>query len=135
MAIASPLKKIWLLAILVTLTGGWMAFDGAHALIHGDFVTPTSGEYAGQLGPWARIPRGAGLDPRSTEIKLGFLLFGIGYLAALGAFLFRLPAARPLLLSFAAVALLYLPFGTLTSLVVLTLLISLRSHAKGQMSS
>ena len=130
MATASPLKRIWLLAILVIFTGGWMAFDGAHALIRGDFVTPRSGEYAGQLGPWAHIPRAAGLDPRSIGIRLGFLFFGLGYLAALAAFLFRLPGARPLLLSFAMVALLYLPFGTITSLILLAVLFSLRGHAE-----
>ena len=130
MVTASSLKKIWLLAILVIFTAGWMAFDGAHALIRGDFVTPKSGEYAGQLGPWAHIPRAAGLDPRSTGMKLGFLLFGLGYLAALAAFLFGLSGTPRLLMSFATVALLYLPFGTLTSLIVLALLFSLRSHAE-----
>jgi hypothetical protein len=41
----------WIVAALAALNGGWMTFDGARALIVGDYVTPSSGEYAGQLGP------------------------------------------------------------------------------------
>ena len=116
--------RLWIIVALVLLTGGWMAFDGAHALVTGDFVTPSSGEYAGQLGPWAAIPRFLGIDPRSLGVRLLFLVFGVSYLAALVAFLRTSRAA--MLAVFAAFALLYLPFGTMTSIVVLILLASLR---------
>lgn len=110
------------LAIAVVLTGGWMAFDGAHALVTGDYVTPKSGEYAGQLGPWAAPLRLAGIDPRSTAVKIFFVVFGLTYLAALAAFLRNPMRSRSLLAACAAVALLYLPFGTLLSAAVLALL-------------
>lgn len=103
-----------------------MAFDGAHALITGDFVTPSSGEYAGQLGPWSTIVRSAGLDPRSLGIRIFFLLFGLIYLVALLAFLLRRKGSWLLLVSCSAVALLYLPLGTLTSLAALAVLATLR---------
>jgi hypothetical protein len=41
----------WLIAALVLLNGGWMAFDGGRALMLGDYVTPRTGQFAGQLGP------------------------------------------------------------------------------------
>jgi hypothetical protein len=57
-----PVKRTILVAVLVSVTGGWMAFDGAHALITGDFVTPSSGPYSGQLGPWATLLEAVGLE-------------------------------------------------------------------------
>jgi hypothetical protein len=109
-------------AILVLLTAGWMTFDGIHALVVGDFVTPKSGEYAGQLGPWAAIPRAVGIDPRADGVKVSFVAFGLVYLAALGADLAGLRRGRAAVATCAAIALLYLPFGTLASLGVLVLL-------------
>lgn len=117
---------MWLIVGLVLPTAAWMAFDGAHALLTGDFVTPRSGEYAGQLGPWASLLRSIGLEPRSTGVKLSFLLFGLTYLAALGAFLVRPRRAWVGLVVCAAGALLFVPVGTFTSLIVLVLLASLR---------
>lgn len=117
----SKAKRIGL-AVAVVLTGGWMAFDGAHALITGDYVTPESGEYAGQLGPWAAPLRFAGIEPRSTGVKVFFVAFGLTYLAALAAFLRNRKRSRPVLIACAAVALLYLPFGTLLSAAVLAIL-------------
>ena len=120
-----PKVRLWLLGALAALTGGWMAFDGAHALLTGDFVTPSSGDYAGQLGPWAEIPRSLGIDPRSLAVRVFFLAFGLLYLAALVAFLRRRPGSWLLLAGCATVALLYLPFGTLTSLATLAILATL----------
>jgi hypothetical protein len=121
-----PLKRLWLLGGLVLLTGGWMAFDGAHALIAGDFVTPSSGEYARQLGPWAQIVSSIGLDPRSLGVKIFFLAFGLIYLAALVLFLLRRAGSWLLLVGCSAVVLLYLPFGTLSGLAVLAVLATVR---------
>jgi hypothetical protein len=42
------------------------AYDGSRALIVGDYVTPKSGAYAGQLGPWAKLVAAVGIEPRST---------------------------------------------------------------------
>jgi hypothetical protein len=127
---ASPVKRLWLVAGLVVMTGGWMAFDGAHALITGDFVTPGSGQYAGQLGPWATVVRSIGVDPRAHSVKMLFLIFGLLYLAALAAFLLRRQGSWLLLVGCSALALLYPPFGTLSSLVVLAVLATLRSRGE-----
>jgi hypothetical protein len=118
--------RLWVLTALIALTGGWMAFDGAHALLTGDFVTPRSGDHAGELGPWSHIPRAFGVDPRSTHVRLFFLGFGLAYLAALAAFLLRRTGAWAALAACAAVALLYLPIGTLASAGALGILFTLR---------
>lgn len=113
----------WLLAGLVVITGGWMLFDGVRALITGDFVTPQRGAYAGRLGPWARVVTAVGLEPRSTGVKLAFALYGLAYLAALGALLLHVPGAWVAVLILAVAGLWYLPFGTLTNLAVIALLL------------
>jgi hypothetical protein len=120
----------WILAGLVAITGGWMAFDGAHALITGDFVTPSSGPYAGQLGPWTVLPRALGLEPRGLPVRVFFVAFGLGYLAALAVFLRGRPGSWRVLLGFATVALLYLPIGTVASVFVLALLIMSRPRGE-----
>lgn len=40
----------WTVAILGVILGSWLLFDGTRALVVGDYVTPRSGKYAGQLG-------------------------------------------------------------------------------------
>jgi hypothetical protein len=53
----------WVVLVLALTEGGWMAYDGGRALLVGDYVTPSTGEYAGQLGPWklACFAFGAGI--------------------------------------------------------------------------
>ena len=62
--------------VLVIIEAGWLAFDGTRALIVGDFITPKSGPYAGQLGPWHHLAQLAGLDPRGTPVKVIFTVYG-----------------------------------------------------------
>src|SRR5580658_10061616 len=76
----------WFIMALAFVQGGWMAFDGVRALVVGDYVTPKSGPRAGQLGPWAHVIAGVGLDPRSTAMKLVFVGYGVAWLAMLAAF-------------------------------------------------
>jgi len=66
------------LVALIALEAGWLAFDGAHAILTGDYVTPSTGPHAGQLGPWAALARAIGVDPRSTGMNAFFLAYG-GY--------------------------------------------------------
>lgn len=54
----------WLAGVVLVLAfieAGWMAFDGGRALVVGDYVTPRSGQYAGQLGPWAKVVSTVGI--------------------------------------------------------------------------
>ena len=66
--------KNWIIVIVVTFTAGWMLFDGMRALIIGDYVTPKSGEYSGQLGPWSNLVKAIGNEPHSTLMKLIFVV-------------------------------------------------------------
>ena len=70
----------WLVIALALAEAGWMAFDGIRALVVGDYVTPRSGSYAGQLGPWARLVSAVGIGPRSTLMKAVFAVYGLAWL-------------------------------------------------------
>jgi hypothetical protein len=100
-----------------------MVFDGARALLMGDFVTPKQGNYAGRLGPWANLLSAIGVEPRSTAVKLIFVAYGLCYLAALTAFLLDVPGSWWALLITALAGLWYLPIGTVTNLAAVALLI------------
>lgn len=115
------------LVALIALEAGWLAFDGGHAIVTGDYVTPSAGPYTGQLGPWAALVRAIGVDPRSTEMHVFFLAYGMVWLVAGATMAPRLPRGKEALAALAAGALWYLPFGTLLSAVQLAILASLES--------
>jgi hypothetical protein len=87
-------RKHWLTVILVAFTAGWMVFDGTRALIVGDYVTPESGEYAGQLGTWSNVVKAIGIEPRSTLMKSIFVAYGLITLAIAVCFARGLPWAH-----------------------------------------
>lgn len=112
----------WVIAILVAFTSGYMLFDGVHALMTGDYVTPSEGEYAGQLGPWAGLVETVGIDPHSTLMKTVFAAYGLSALVGVAGFVTNQPWGRSALLIMAVLGLWYLPFGTTINIVVLMLL-------------
>lgn len=122
----------WIVLLLAFVEGGWLAFDGGRALIVGDYVTPSSGAYAGQLGPWSKLVSAAGIGPRSTLMKSIHLVLGVIWLTVMIGFALRLPWAWSGMLACAIASLWYLPFGTLLSLIqiVLLLLPPVRSSAQ-----
>jgi hypothetical protein len=128
------LKEItmkWIIVILIILSAGWMFADGLRALLLGDYVTPASGEYAGQLGPWADVLQAAGLEPRSTVIKSIFVLYGVTSLIAVAAFATDQSWGRNFLIVMAVLGLWYLPIGTGTNMIALILLFLFRrNHAQ-----
>lgn len=114
----------WIVLTLALCQGGWLAFDGGRALVVGDYLTPSSGPYAGQLGPWSRIVSALGVEPRSTPIKCLHLVLGIAWLVGLIIFVLRPSAGWWVMLGCAAVSLWYLPVGTFLSLIVIALLLA-----------
>lgn len=100
-----------------------MLFDGSRALIIGDYVTPSSGEYAGQLGAWAKVIQGAGIAPRSTSMKTIFVGYGLLYLLMLIAFLLRISWAWRGMFIIAVLGLWYPPFGTLINIAIILMLL------------
>jgi hypothetical protein len=113
----------WIVLALALLEGGWLAFDGGRALVVGDYVTPRSGKYAGQLGPWSKLVSAAGLEPRSTLVKSIHLVLGLGWVAASVCFALETAGSWWGMLVCAVLGLWYLPFGTLLSLVQIVLLL------------
>jgi hypothetical protein len=116
-------RLAWLVVALAVLQGGWLAFDGARALLVGDYVTPRSGPYAGQLGPWSKLVATVGLEPRSTVVKSVHVGLGLAWLALAAAFAGGLPGARAGLIACAVLTLWYLPFGTILSVIEIALLL------------
>ena len=104
-----------------------MFADGMRALVIGDYVTPSSGEYAGQLGPWAGFVKATGMEPRSTFMKVTFVVYGLSALVAAAGFALHQPWGRKLLTTMAILGLWYLPFGTAANMIALILLFLNRS--------
>ena len=99
-----------------------MAFDGGRALIVGDYVTPSGGEMAGQLGPWSRLVEAVGIAPRSTLMKSIFLLYGLIYLGLALALVLGSRGVWLPLIVVATLGLWYVPFGTVLNAIVIVLL-------------
>ncbi len=118
----------WIVLLFAFVEGGWLAFDGGRALIVGDYVTPSSGTFAGQLGPWADLVSAVGIEPRSTLMMSIHVVGGGTWLVAMVAFVFRYEWAWWGMLGCAIAGLWYLPFGTLlsTGQIVMLLLRPLR---------
>lgn len=112
----------WIVIVLSLQIGGWMLFDGLHALFTGDYVTPSTGEYAGKLGPWAGLIQGIGIDPRSAFMKSVFVVYGLFWILSVAGFLFKVGQAWFGLLALSIFSLWYIPFGTVISLVISILL-------------
>lgn len=112
----------WVIIILITLTAGWMLADGLRALTSGDYFTPVSGEYAGQLGPWVLFVQALGIEPRSIFMKTLFVVYGITALIAVTGFALNQPWGRNALIAVALLGLWYLPIGTAANVVALILL-------------
>jgi hypothetical protein len=120
---AVPVLK-WCAVVLCLLQGGYMLLDGCRALVVGTYITPGSGDHAGQLGPWARLVAMVGVEPESTQMKLGFVVLGVLWLAlglvvAAGA-----DWSGALGVPLAVGTLWYLVPGTVISLAVLVLLLT-----------
>jgi hypothetical protein len=113
----------WVIVALALVEAGWMAFDGTRALIVGDYVTPRTGEYAGQLGPWTKIVSAVGIEPRSSPMKAIFVAYGAIWIAFIGLFAAGFPPARLLILIAAFGSLWYLWIGTVSSAVIIVLIL------------
>jgi len=117
-----PVLK-WIVVAIALIQGGWLIFDGSRAIVIGDYVTPSTGPRAGQLGPWSKICSAAGFDPRGTLMKCVHVLLGATWLIALLAFAFRPALGWWVIFACAIGSLWYVPIGTLLSVVTLVLLL------------
>jgi hypothetical protein len=116
----------WVIILSATINFGFMAFDGARALIVGDYIRPRSGPHAGQLGPWNKMVRFVGIDPESTLMKVLFILWGVTGLTMAFSFALGLDWAWKGLLAVSISALWYLIPGTGLNTLQIILLIILK---------
>ena len=114
----------WVVLALVLLGPGWMGFDGGRALIVGEYVTPAKGPHSDQLGSWARLARGVGIDPRSALMKWILLAYGLASTAAMLAYLSNASWGRSAVVAAAVLGLWYWPFVTVINIVVIVLVLS-----------
>lgn len=112
-----------IVAVLAFAVAGWFVTDGTIAMVTGDYVTPGSGEYAGQLAPWSKLVASAGIEPRSTLMKLIFVVYGALWLIVIALFLLGRDYARRLMLIAAIGSLWYIPFGAVLGVIQITLLL------------
>jgi hypothetical protein len=112
-----------LVILLALVEGGWLAFDGVHALATGDYVTPKSGQYAGQLGPWSKLVSAVGIEPRSTLMKSIHVVLGAAWIVMMVGLAFGAGWAWWGMLLCAVAALWYLPFGTILSVLQIVILV------------
>jgi hypothetical protein len=114
----------WIAAVLCVVQGGYMTLDGARALVVGSYITPGSGDHAGQLGPWARIVGAVGIAPESTGMKTGFVALGVLWLGLAAGLAAGTSWAWPAGIVLAVGTLWYLVPGTVLSVLVLVLLLT-----------
>jgi hypothetical protein len=114
----------WTTVALCVLQGGYLAFDGMRALAMGSYLTPSSGQHAGQLGPWARVVRAVGIAPESTGMKSAFVVLGVLWLALAVGLAVQASWAWWLGVVLAVGTLWYLVPGTVISVAVLVLLLT-----------
>jgi len=117
------------IAVLALSEAGYMALDGIRALIVGDYITPGSGRFAGQVGPWSALVSAIGIPPRSTLMKGIFAAYGLAWLLVILAYARGTPWGWRAMVLAAVLSLWYLPLGTVISLLLLGLLIVQRRQA------
>ena len=123
MAASFRLVLRWIAVVACAVQGAYMLFVGVRALVVGTYLTPGSGEHAGQLGPWARVVRAVGIPPESTGMKAAFVVLGAAWLVAAAALAFGAGWAPSLGIVLAVASLWYLVPGTVLSLLVLVALL------------
>ena len=96
--------------------GWWLLYDGLRQRLFGDYT-----RLGGQLGPWADLARAVGLAP--GQLALVFVALGGGLLGASFGVLKRRAWGYYTAVVLAAVALLYLGWGTPIALASLVLLL------------
>lgn len=115
-----------LIAIILALVeAGWMTFDGTRAFVVGDYVTPKTGEHAGQLGPWTKMVSVIGIEPRSALMKAIFIVYGMTWLAIISCYARGYGWAWWAMFFAAVGTLWYLWIGTVASMIIIVVLLIL----------
>lgn len=118
----------WIVIILATLNFGYMTYDGSRALIVGDYLRPQSGEYAGELGPWANVVQSIGIQPESDLMKYIFLLWGTLGLVVTVSYAMKVTQAGKALLLLNVFSLWYMIAGAISSIIQIIILLLLNKR-------
>jgi len=125
----------WVGSVLSSFIGTWLIFDGTRAILLGSYVTPSSGRFAGQLGPWSHLIKAFGLDPMSMPVKLLHIITGIALLVAV-AMLWSVPALGWwFMLGACILGMWYLPWGTVFLAIAIVLLLTPSMRAYKQQTT
>jgi hypothetical protein len=101
-----------------------MVLDGGRALAGSGYITPSSGDHAGQIGPWARLVGAVGIPPESVGMKAAFVVMGLLWLALGFGVALESSWAWVTGLVLSVGTLWYLAPGTIISLAVILLLLT-----------
>ncbi len=116
-AVSRPPLTVWLFMGCSWVLGWWMAFDGLHNRLFGDYV-----RINGQLGPWAGLAQAVRVEP--NQLAFTFVAFGLGLIGASFGVYLRRPWGYAASMVISAVCLLYVGIGTpLAALCLLWLLL------------
>ena len=108
-----PLAKLFA-AVIGSLAGGWMIFDGVHVMVRGKYFGPD------KPGPWSVLVSRVGVDPFS--LGPAFVLLGAAWLVFLIALLAGQAWGWYGSVVVAVATLSYAPLGTVLALGYLGLL-------------
>ncbi|MCE7009612.1 hypothetical protein LWC34_43410 [Kibdelosporangium philippinense] len=114
----------WIAVVLCVVQGSYMLIDGTRALVTGSYITPSSGDHTGQLGPWARLVARVGINPESVGMKSTFVVLGLAWLAAAVGLAFEATWSWTAALIVAIASVWYLVPGTVISVITLVLLVA-----------
>ena len=109
--------------ILSVVEAGWFLIEGIRALRTGNYYTAQAGKYKGQLGPWAKIIGGVGINPQSAFMKSTFLFIGIIWFFFIIGFALEMSWAWLGMMIMPILTLWYLPIGTLLSAMQIIILL------------
>ena len=109
--------------ILSIVEAGWFLIEGIRALTTGNYYTAKAGKYKGQLGPWAKIVGGVGINPQSSFIRSTFLIIGIVWFFFIVCFALEFTWAWLGMVIMPILTLWYLPIVTLLSVMQIIILL------------
>ena len=117
-----PPLTVWLFMLLSWALAWWLALDGLHQRLWGDYF-----RINGQLGPWAGLATALGIDPFS--LSFAFVAFGLGLLGATFGLFLRRRWGYYTSLGLIACLLLYVGFATPLAVACIVLLLLPQTRA------
>ncbi len=116
-----PSVVVALVSLIPIAVGGYMLFDGMHALLLGSYYGPG-------IGPWGFLVSIVGISP--AEMAVPLIVQGSFWLFFLAAGVYHRRWAWYGKMATAIATLWYIPFGTILSIVQVAVLVRYRNLLK-----